>query len=96
MAQTVKNLPTMQESWVDPWVGRIPWSRNGYKVQYSYLEISKDRGAWQAAAHGITKSWTRLSNSHFHCHPFNHPSWHIAIFMSLWYEFPNPLVWNLP
>ena len=27
MAQTVKNLPTMQESWVDPWVGKIPWRR---------------------------------------------------------------------
>ena len=32
-----------------------------------------DRGTWQAMAHGITKSRTRLSNlTHFHilhCHP---------------------------
>ena len=24
-------------------------------------ETVKDRGAWHAAAHGVTKSWTRLS-----------------------------------
>ena len=23
----VKNLPVMQETWVDPWVGKIPWRR---------------------------------------------------------------------
>ena len=25
-------------------------------------EILKVRGAWRAAVHGVTKSWTRLSN----------------------------------
>ena len=25
-------------------------------------EIGKDREAWRAAVHGVTKSWTRLSN----------------------------------
>ena len=25
-----------------------------------------DRGAWQTIVHGVTKSWTRLSNFHFH------------------------------
>ena len=25
-------------------------------------EIVKDREAWQAAGHGVAKSWTRLSN----------------------------------
>ena len=25
-------------------------------------EIVKDRGAWGAAVHGVTKSWTRLSD----------------------------------
>ena len=24
-----------------------------------------DRGAWQAAVHGVTDSWTRLNNFHF-------------------------------
>ena len=25
--QTVKNLPTMQETWICSWVGKIPWRR---------------------------------------------------------------------
>ena len=25
-----------------------------------------DRGTWWALVHGVTKSWTRLSNFHFH------------------------------
>ena len=25
-------------------------------------EIVRDRGAWHAAVHGVTKSWTQLSN----------------------------------
>ena len=25
VAQTVKNLPAMQETWVDHWVRKIPW-----------------------------------------------------------------------
>ena len=32
--------------------------KNGYPLQYSYLENSMDRGAWQTAVHGVTKSWT--------------------------------------
>ena len=27
VAQTVKNLPVMQETRFDPWVGKIPWRR---------------------------------------------------------------------
>ena len=27
VAQMVKNLPTMRETWFDPWVGNIPWRR---------------------------------------------------------------------
>ena len=42
----------------DPGSGRFPGGRNGYPVQYSCLENSMDRGAWQAAVHGVVKSWT--------------------------------------
>ena len=28
MAQVIKNLPAMQETTFDPWVGKIPWRRN--------------------------------------------------------------------
>ena len=38
MAQTVKNLPTMQETGFDPWVGKIPGEGNSYLLQYSGLE----------------------------------------------------------
>ena len=27
VAQLVKNLPAMQETWFDPWVGKVPWRR---------------------------------------------------------------------
>ena len=27
VAQLLKNLPAMLETWVDPWVGKIPWRR---------------------------------------------------------------------
>ena len=37
-------------------------SGNGNSPQYSCLENSMDRGAWRATAHGVTKSWTWLSN----------------------------------
>ena len=27
VAQLVKNLPAKQETWIHPWVGKIPWRR---------------------------------------------------------------------
>ena len=45
-----------------PGLGRAPGEVTGYPLQYSCLENSMDRGAWQATVHGVTKSWTRLSN----------------------------------
>ena len=41
-----------------PGSGRSPGGGNGNPLHYSCLENSTDRGAWQAAAHGVTKSWT--------------------------------------
>ena len=48
-----------------PGWGRSPGERNGYPLQYSWLENSMDRGAWQATFHGVTKSLTWMNNSHF-------------------------------
>ena len=39
-----------------PELGRSPGEGNGNPLQYSCLEISMDRGAWQATVHGVTKS----------------------------------------
>ena len=41
-----------------PGSGRPPGEGNGNPLQYSCLDKSMDRGAWQAAACGVTKSWT--------------------------------------
>ena len=43
-------------------LGRSPGERSGNPLQYSCLENSMDRGAWQATVHGIAESQTRLSN----------------------------------
>ena len=41
-----------------PELGRSPGKGNGNPLQYSCLENSMDRGAWRAAVHGVSKSWT--------------------------------------
>ena len=67
VAQTVKNPPAMQETWVqslgweDP-----PGGGHGNPLQYSCLENPMDRGAWQATVHGVAKSQTQLSNTAQH------------------------------
>ena len=57
IAQSVKNLSTMQETqvrlldWEDP-------LEDGNLLQYSCLENLMDRGAWQARVHRVSKSQT--------------------------------------
>ena len=48
-----------------PGLGRSPGGWNGNTLQYSRLEKSKDRGAWRATVHEVTKSWTQLSTHTF-------------------------------
>ena len=43
-----------------PGLGRSPGEENGNALQYSCLENPMDKGAWQAAVHGVAKSWTWL------------------------------------
>ena len=44
-----------------PGSGRSPGVVNGNLLQYSCLENSMDRGAWQATVYRAAKSWTQLS-----------------------------------
>ena len=61
----VKNKPAnagdVRDMSLIPGFGRSPGEGNGNPLQYSCLEESMDKGAWQATVHGVTKSWTRLS-----------------------------------
>ena len=54
VAQTVKNLPAVQEIQVQ-FLGRSPGEGNGNPLQYSCLGNPMDRGDWQATVHGVTK-----------------------------------------
>ena len=60
MAQTVKNLPAMRETWA-PFLGWENPLEEGRATHYSVLawRIPMDRGAWWATGHGVTKSRTR-------------------------------------
>ena len=39
-----------------PWVGNSPGEGHGNPLQFSYVENSMDRGAWQATVHGVPKT----------------------------------------
>ena len=70
VAQSVKNLPAMQEIWV--------WTQgweDPLATAYSGLENPMDRGAWQATVHVVAKSQTWLINYHFHFHYMTLHSW---------------------
>ena len=58
----VKNLPSNAGDTRDmdsiPGLEQFPGGGNGYPLQYSYQENSMDKGAWQATAHRVAKSWT--------------------------------------
>ena len=41
---------------------------SGTPLQYSCLRSSMDGGAWWATVHGVTESWTRLSDFTFTFH----------------------------
>ena len=45
-----------------PGWGRSPGDEDGYPLQYSCLEDSMDRGAWQATVQGVAKSRKRLND----------------------------------
>ena len=70
-------------------VGSVPGSErfaggeNGNPLQYSCLENSMGRGAWQAIVHGAAKSKTHLSmcaRTHTHTHT-THTPFYTAIYL---------------
>ena len=62
VAQLVKNLPAMQETWVRSLGWEDPLEKGkGYSLQYCGLENSMD-----CIVHGVIKSRTPLSDFHIH------------------------------
>ena len=57
VAQTVKNLPAMWETWVQS-LGWEEALEEGEAIHSSILawRIPMDRGAWRATVHGVAKS----------------------------------------
>ena len=66
----VKNLPAKAGDAGDmgsiPALERFPGVGNGKPLQYSCLENSIDREAWQVTVCRVTRSWTRLSDLSTH------------------------------
>ena len=58
MAQRLKCLPAMQETWVRSLGWEDPLEGNGNPLQYSCLENPMDRGAWWATVYRVAKSRT--------------------------------------
>ena len=63
VAQTVKNTPAMQETWLQS----LDWENpleEGMAAPSSILawRIPMDRGAWRATVHSVTKNWTLPSD----------------------------------
>ena len=66
VAQTVKNSPALQETWVQSLGQEDPLEKR-MATHSSILawRTSMDRRTWRATVHGIAKSWTQLRNSIF-------------------------------
>ena len=64
VALVVKKLPASARDIRDvgliPGSGRYPGGGHDIPLQYTCLENTMDRSAWQATVHGVAKSWTRL------------------------------------
>ena len=69
MAQLVKNLPVMQDTWFDPWVGKIPWRKEWQPTPVFWP--GKSYAQRSLAGYGLRggkKSDTAEGLTHFHMH----------------------------
>ena len=56
VAQTVNNLPALQDLGSISGSGKCPGEGHGYPLQYSCLENFMDREAWWARVHVVPES----------------------------------------
>ena len=61
----VKNLPAMWKTWVRSldWKNPLEEGKATHSTSLAW-RIPMNRGAWQPTVHGVTKSWTQLSDFH--------------------------------
>ena len=91
VAQLVKNLPAVWETWVqslgweDLW--RRAWQPTPVFLPGESPWTKEDRGAWQATVHGVTKSQTWLSNivSVVYTHQSQPPN--LSAHLPTWYPY---------
>ena len=57
VAQMVKNLPAIQETWVQSLGWEDPLESMATHSSILAWRIPMERGAWWAIVHGVTKSW---------------------------------------
>ena len=84
-----------------PGSGRSSGEGNGYPLQYSCLENSMDRGAWQATVHWVAESQTRLSGFHFTLLSWSSAQvvfttwwWHICLIPFTWSDHLLFFTWS--
>ena len=61
----------------------IPGEENGNPLQYSCLENSIDREAWQVTVHGVSKSQTWLTTKRIYKRTMNDPTEENAIALAV-------------
>ena len=100
IAQLVKNLPEMQENWVQS----LGWEDPLEKGKATHSSILAWRIPWTifwpeefhglyCIVHGVAKIWTWLSNLHFHTYMLNSNIWRLYNYLySLSLE--NMSYWN--
>ena len=82
----VKNLPVMQDRGLIPGSGRPTRVREWLPTLVFLPENSTGRGAWWATVHGVTKSWTQLSD--LACSIYGLLlSWRTQIVNEYWYSW---------
>ena len=62
MAQTVKNLPAIWETQVQSFGGEITWRRKWLPTLIFLSGKSYGQKSLVAIVHGVSKSWTQLSD----------------------------------
>ena len=69
VAQTVKHLPAMQKTWVQPLDQEGPLEKEMATLSSILAwRILMHRRAWWTTIHWVTKSQTQLSDQHTHHH----------------------------